>query len=103
MYKEGWVTRDDMKLPSYVSDHVKLPRKSISPDFEINLHDILKPGTYEQKNQFGEEDEEDESKQLFNQIVTFQEFAVPLNMSYGSKESLDFLVSLRDTPNTEVF
>ena len=50
MYKEGWITRDDLKLPSYVSDHVKLPRKSISPDFEINLHDILKPGTYEQKN-----------------------------------------------------
>ena len=56
-YTNGWVIRNDLKLPSYVSDSVSLPIFKTSPDFEINLSKILKPGTYEQKTNLVYDDE----------------------------------------------
>jgi WD40 repeat protein len=74
-------------LPKFCSDSVSLPIRSYSDHLFINKEEMMKPSNYE-------------SKEI---AIEFYQSYVQLPIQFGSSESLNFMRSLIDCKNTDLF
>lgn len=87
LYRVLFRTCLDNGVPRFCDDSLNLPIRVYSKSKSIRLDDFSSPNSFETKKQ----------------MICFKETLIPLNYNFGSAESIEFLRSINECSNEEIF
>jgi WD40 repeat protein len=87
LYRVMFRTCLDNGIPRFCDDSLNLPIRVYSKSKSIRLEDFSSTNSFETKKQ----------------MICFKETLIPLNYNFGSQESIEFLRSIYECSNEEIF